>query len=235
MKKLLILLLVACMSFSMVACGEETTSAETPDTPTTTESESTREQTLDELLSTAVELDGYEIYQEYAENKVKATSEYENTSCMVSGNIDTIETDHIVVSYTNCFKVNVYLPKEEIVELEEGQFVTVVGILENMSSEETMAFSGVTCDFNTGYVSKAIRTITGIYKSSTSTDGTHPQGIYLECLNDSGTYFVELVLTDEQKESLTIGAEVTLDGKMFLNYNIMPYSAPTKLVVTEIK
>ena len=235
MKKILALLLVAVMSISMVACGEETTSAETPDTPTTTENESTREQTLDELLSTAVELDGYEIYQEYAKNKVKVTSEYENTSCMVSGNIDAIETDHIVVIYSN-LKVNVYLPKEEIFELEKGQSVTVVGILENMSSEETMAFLGVTCDFNTGYVSKAIYTKTGIYKSSTSTDGTHPQGIYLECLNDSGkTYFVELVLTDEQKEALTIGAEVTLDGKMILNDNTMPHSAPYKLVVTEIK
>lgn len=228
MKKLLTLLLVTLMTISMVACGKETKSAETNESQTFEDNTSTREQTLDELLATAIELDGYEIYQEYKNNKVKVASDYQGKACLVSGSIDAIETDHIVVTYSN-LKVNVYLPTDEIIELEKGQGVTVVGILENMGVEETMAFLGVTCDFNTGYVSKAIYTKNGIYRALSS-------GEYLECFNDSGRiYFYELVLTDEQRESLTIDTEVTLDGKIILNDNTMPYSAPYKLVVTEIK
>lgn len=235
MKKFLTLLLVALMTISMVACGEETTSAETNQNNSNSDNTVTQEHTLDELLADAVELDGYTFFQEYQSNKVKLSSQYEGKSCLVAGTIDSIENDHIVVVDSN-LKVNVYIPTEEIIELEKDQYVEVVGILENIGFEQNMSMVWATVDFNTGYVSKSTYSKTGIYQADSSTDGTHPQGMYLECINDSGnTYFVEVVLTDEQRESLTRGSEVTLVGRLLVNDNKMPHSAYTKLIVETIE
>ena len=153
---------------------------------------------------------------------------------MFAGTIYAIENDHIVVAEGN-FKVNVYIPTEEIIELEKDQYVEVVGILENIGSEETMSKIWATADFNVGYVSKSTYSKTGIYKADRTTDGTHPEGMYLQCINDSGKiYFIEVILNDDQKESLTSGSEVTLVGRMFVNDNKMPYSAGIKLIVETI-
>lgn len=227
MKKLFTLLLAVLMTVSMVACGDKTTQDNS--------SSDTQEHTLDDLLADAVELDGNTFFQEYQSNKVKLSSQYEGKSCLVAGTIDAIENDHIVVVDSN-LKVNVYIPTDEIIELEKNQYVEVVGILENIGSEQELSMIWATVDFNTGYLSKSVYSKTGIYKADSSTDGTHPQGTYLECINDSGNkYFVEVVLTDEQRESLTRGSEVTLVGKLFVNDNKMPHSAYTKLIVETIE
>ena len=53
MKKLFTLLLVALMTISMVACGEETTSAETNQNNSSSDNTVTQEHTLDDLLVNA--------------------------------------------------------------------------------------------------------------------------------------------------------------------------------------
>lgn len=247
MKKLLALILSFVLLLSLCACGGGTTSQETTQTPevsadTNSVTESNTEETieneaptLEELLDTAVELDGHTFFEEYQSNKVKLSSQYEGISYLVAGIIDSIESDHIVVTDSN-LKVNVYIPTEEIIELEKDQYVEVVGILENIGYEQNMSLVWVTVDFNTGYVSKSTYTKTGEYNSYHSTDGTHPQGLCLKCVNDSGkTYFVELELTAEQRDTLTNGQEITVEGRLFVNDNDMPHSAYTKLIVDTIE
>lgn len=244
MKKLLVLVLSFVLLLSLCACGGGTASQETPqnsDTSTDASLDNTDEMadneipSLDELLTTAVELDGYTFFQEYESNKVKLSSQYEGKSCLVAGIIDGIENDHIIVTDSN-LKVNVYIPTEEIIDLEKNQYVEVVGILENIDYEQNMSLVWVTVDFNTGYVSKSVYAKTGEYNSYHSTDGTHPQGICLKCVNDSGkTYFVELELTAEQRDTLANGQEITVEGKLLVNDNDMPHSAYTKLIVDTIK
>lgn len=240
MKKPLLIALTLAMLLTLCACGGSADAPAGDETPSTTispvdEAPEVQKQSMEELLSTATELDGYTFYKEYESNKVKLSSQYEGTSCLVAGTIDSIESDHIVVIDSN-LKVNVYIPTEEIIELEKNQYVEVVGILENIGYEQNMSLVWVTVDFNTGYVSKSTYTKTGEYNFYHSTDGTHPQGLCLKCVNDSGkTYFVELELTAEQSDTLANGQEITVEGRLFVNDNDTPHSAYTKLIVDTIE
>ena len=110
MKKLLALVLSFVLLLILCACGGGTTNQETTQTPevstdTNSVTESNTEETLEneaptleELLDTAVELDGHTFFEEYQSNKVKLSSQYEGTSCLVAGIIDSIESDHIIVT-----------------------------------------------------------------------------------------------------------------------------------------
>jgi uncharacterized lipoprotein YehR (DUF1307 family) len=219
LKKFIALLLFVILSFSFTACGNGNSSTKV---------------TKEELLETAIELDGYSFYQEYTENKVKLSSQYDGKACLVSGTVYEIEEDHIVVEDSNLL-VKVYLPETEIIELKKNQFVEVVGLLKNMNFKQEMSQVWVTVDFNTAYLTKSIYTKTGEFYSSSTTDGTHPQGDYLKCVNDSGaTYYVELVLTDEQKTNLTSRDKITIEGYLFENDSNMPYSASLKMELITI-
>lgn len=227
MKRKLSIILALMLCLSLCACGGGN------DTPETTVPENSINK--EEIVDTAVKLDGYTFYKEYESNKVKLSSQYEGTACLVAGTVYEIENDHIVVTDSNLM-VNVYIPAEEIIELQKDQYVEVVGILENIDFKQNMSKIWVTVDFNTGYLTKSTYTKTGVFRSYNSTDGSHPQGICLECINDSGnTYYVELVLTEEQKAGLEHGTEITVEGALLINDNTMPHSAYTKLEVITIK
>jgi len=90
--------------------------------------------------------------------------------------------------------------------------------------------------FEDARISSTTFTYTGEYNAFHSTDGTHPQGVCLKYETDSGkTDYVRLVLTDEQRDTLTNGMEITVEGKLFRNDDDTPYSASTKLEVETIK
>lgn len=252
-KKILVLLLLVVMSLSMAACGSSnnpsTATEQTELTNTAPESTEQTEQTetddresaetdtpsLEDLLSSAIELDGYSFFQEYQSNKVKLSSQYVGTSCLVNGYVDSIESDYLSVSDSN-LKIHIYLPTEEIIKYDRNQYVQIVGILENIGFEQKMSNVWVTGDFHTGYVSTSTYEKTGVYHNYTSTDGTHPEGTCLEGINNIGkTIFYELELTDEQKQALTNGQELTVEARMFLNENDRPYSAYLKLEVKTLK
>lgn len=219
MKKLVLLVLSLAMVVSLCACGG---SGETPNndetTPSVEENTEAQKQTMDELLSTAIEIDGYTFFQEYNDNKVKHSSDYNEKSCLVEGNIYEIEADHIVVTDSN-LKVNIYLPTEEIVELQKGQYVEIVGIVENIGFEQNMSLIWVTVDFNTGYIVNTVYEKTGqVMISDYTVDGKHTYELL--CKNSQGNnYFVILELTAEQAEPLTAGQEITVAGDLFLNNN----------------
>ena len=115
MKKLLVLVLSFVLLLSLCACGGGTASQETPqnsDTSTDASLDNTDEMadneipSLDELLTTAVELDGYTFFQEYESNKVKLSSQYEGKSCLVAGIIDGIENSAIFLPLSTNLFVN---------------------------------------------------------------------------------------------------------------------------------
>ncbi len=237
--KAFIMTLFLSVGLTLAACGNsQNAGAELSagaESNTVIEETSDSSEELDELLATAIELDGYTFYKEYDSNKVKVSSQYEGTACLVEGTIDEIESDHIAVVDSN-LKVNVYLPTEEIIELEKDQFVQVVGILENLDLEQNMSLVYVTADFNTGYLANVIYTRSGEYNSYNFANSTHPSGLSLTCINENGNFYcIELVLTDEQKDALTAGTEVTLEGKLLLNDSNKPYSAKLKMIVSDIK
>lgn len=125
MKKLLALLLVAVMSVSMVACGEETTSAE--ENNTSTEENTSNVVTKDDMLAEALSVDYTTINNDSFENLAKAKSLYCNATLKLDGTVYEIKEDHVRIGNGLSWGVSVYLPTEELIALEKWQRIVVVG------------------------------------------------------------------------------------------------------------
>lgn len=139
MKKLLALLLVAVMSFSMVACGEQTTSAE--ENNTSTEETTSNVITKDDMLAEAQSVDYTTIHNDSVENLAKAKSLYCNATLKVDGTVWEIKEDHVRIGNGLYWGVSVYLPTEELIGLEIGQRIVVVGkTTDEIIEEEYEAF-----------------------------------------------------------------------------------------------
>lgn len=234
MKKIFALMLTLVTLLSLCACAGGT------DQPVNTESVTTEAATeakpsMNELLSTAVVIDGSALYEEYKSNPVKVSSDYEGKTCLMEGTVERIEADHISVIFSNTL-INVFLPTEDIIELQKDQYVEVVGIAESIGDEVVNGNRPcVTIEFRVGYLSKTTYTKTGVFHAYTTTDGIHPQDDCIEIVNDYGnTYYLELILTDEQKATLTSGDEITVEGPMYINDSTYTGSSYAKLDVKSI-
>lgn len=231
MKKKLAFLLALVLCLPLCACGSKAEAGAATEAVETTEPTETASVNAEELLASAEEVDGYTLFQEYQSNKVKMANQYEGKTCLVHGIIDGIENDYIIVADSG-LKIHVYLPVEDIINLEKDQYVDIVGVLENIRFEQNLSLVWVVGDFRTGCVSKDTYSYTGVYRPYTATDGDHPADVCVECVNASGNiYYVQLVLTDEQKSNLTSGQTITVDGRLFKNDSKKPYHAPLKLFV----
>lgn len=223
MKKLILLVLSLAMVISLCACGG---SGETPNNNGTTtlveENTGTQNQTMDELLSSAIRLDNDSFLKECSSNIAKASNDYEGKPCIVEGFISEIQKDHIVLYYSY-LHLNVYIPTEQILELQTEQYIEVVGTLENLTYD---MYSGAFADLTTAYVSKDTFTIVGEYYYYNSTDGTHPQDACLkltevsniQCIDDSKVEYIGLDKKDEQLKTLENGSVITVEGKLLNNY-----------------
>lgn len=139
MKKLLALLLVAVMSVSMVACGENTTSAE--ENKTSTEENTTNVTTKDDMLAEALSVDYTTIHNDSIENLAKAKSLYCNATLELDGTVWEIKEDHVRIGNGLYWGISVYLPTEELIALEVGQRIVVVGkTTDEIIEEEYEAF-----------------------------------------------------------------------------------------------
>ena len=145
MKKLLALILAAALALSLVACGGDGTGDNnTPSTPsggngdtTSTDTPSgggedneTEEpaMTKEEMLQVAEDVSWVDIQNASVENIVKAKQQYCNKVMQLKGKIWSIEQDHIVIGGDAAnYLVDVYLPLDEIITLENQQVITVVG------------------------------------------------------------------------------------------------------------
>ena len=145
MKKLLALILAAALALSLVACGGGGTGDNnTPSTPSggngdTTgtdtpsgggEDNETEEpaMTKEEMLQVAEDVSWVDIQNASVKNIVKAKQQYCNKVMQLKGKIWSIEQDHIVIGGDAAnYLVDVYLPLDEIITLENQQVITVVG------------------------------------------------------------------------------------------------------------
>ena len=120
MKKLLALMLAAALALSLVACGG---GGGAGDNNTSEETTMTKE----EMLEQAIECDTITISSDTTSNIVRATQTYCEKILLITGRIGKISADHIQIDPDPIVRYKVYLPVEEIANLEVGQYVTIVG------------------------------------------------------------------------------------------------------------
>ena len=124
MKKILSLLLVGIMCISLVACAGE---------------EKVKEPTQEELLESAIEINGDDLRAAVNENSARAELDYEGKVVVHTSVVRSIGPTYVDVSHElyNGYPLNsisVYLPKEVLAELNKGDTITVMGTLEKVSS-----------------------------------------------------------------------------------------------------
>lgn len=123
-KKILSLLLVGIMCLSMVACAGE---------------EKVQEPTQEELLESAIEINGDDLRAAVNENSARAELDYEGKVVVLTSVVRSIGSTYVDVSHElyNGYPLNsisVYLPKEVLAELNKGDTITVMGTLEGIVS-----------------------------------------------------------------------------------------------------
>lgn len=106
MKKLFSLLLVFAMILSLGACGKKS---------------------KEEMIAQAENVTATEIDIASFENLAKAKQAYCNKIITVKGAIKSIEENYVVLGTGGIYCIDVYLSTDEIVMLEVGQYISVVG------------------------------------------------------------------------------------------------------------
>lgn len=139
MKRLIALLLAAVLVLSLAACGGggDTTSDESGDT-TGGESNS---MTKEEMLEVAVVADEVEIGNAIYENIVNAKQAYCGKVLEVSSIISAIDEDSISLGQVGSF-LTVYLPEEDIANLQLQQSITVVGVTNDDIQTDIQVING---------------------------------------------------------------------------------------------
>lgn len=143
MKKLLALMLAAALALSLVACGGgggtgdnntpsggngDTTSTDTPSGGGEDSETEEPVMTKEEMLQVAEEVSWTDIQNASVKNIASAKQQYCDKVIQLDGKIWSIEEDHIVIGGTgDKYLVDVYLPLDEIITLENQQIITVVG------------------------------------------------------------------------------------------------------------
>jgi len=185
MKKTISLLLALVMCLSLCSCGDKDQTADTTDeTPTqsdttvaTEQSEAVPEETVmtkEEMLEVASELDLEELQKLANNHIVKAESEYCNKILKYYGQITEIAKDHITFGSGGYCQLDVYLPIEDILLLENGQFVTIVGQTSDTIEGESDEWGVMNycCSMNVAYVSSDRVEVTGtIFKERSAKSG----------------------------------------------------------------
>lgn len=156
MKKIAALLLIAALCFSLSACGEKT-------------------MTKDEMLDIAEEYSASDIQSDSLNNIVSAKQKYCNKTISVSGRVRNIKENFIELSahYNSNYIIDVYLSEEELVTLEEGQEITIVGTTTDEIIEATETVAQYTFNYShyqmpAAYLVKDRVEITGILKGVNS-------------------------------------------------------------------
>ena len=143
MKKLLALTLAAALALSLVACGGgsgagdnktpstgngDTTSTDTSSGGGEDSTQAADSMTKEEMLQIAEEVLWVDMQNASAENIARAKQQYCNKVIQLEGEIFSIEEDHIVMGGGGAdYYIDIYLPLEEILMLEPGQVISVVG------------------------------------------------------------------------------------------------------------
>ena len=130
MKKLLALMLAAALAISLVACGG---GGGTGDTNTPNDTPSTGNDAKEEMLANAPLLNVSEMMQAFGENKIRAEETYLGNNFKVFGFVTEIEDEYCDLFTPSWLSVTlrVYLDKEELKELNNGEGINIVGTIDN--------------------------------------------------------------------------------------------------------
>lgn len=163
MKKVLSLILALVLCLSLCACGGGG-SAETPAAEDLVPSK-------EEMLAVAEEFSTVNIQNDSIDNIVRAKQTYCNKTLLLSGYIRNIKETHVELSasYGANYMVDVYLSVDELVTLEEGQAITVVGTTTDEIIEASENAAEYTFDYShyqmpNAYLVKDRVEVTGILK-----------------------------------------------------------------------
>ena len=226
MKKLLALMLAAALALSLVACGGGSGAGDnnTPSTgngdTTSTDTPSGGGMTKEEMLEQAIECTAGEIAVDTGNNIVKAKQTYCEKTLSIYGWILEISTDHITISGGDT-NFEVYLPVEDIANLESRQYVTIVGNTGAEIREEPIA-PGIPQNAYIYEVSPAYLVAdryerTGIPKSK---NDSYPGAWNVEFPNSNNPELLRLVYFDDSIDvSQYEGKEITFSAKIFPNSN----------------
>ena len=122
------------MCLPLTACNlntseETSTNTETKENDTIQDVEEETTQSKEDLLAVAEKYTASDIQNDSIDNIARAKMKYCNKTILLSGTVRSIQEDYIELSafYSANYMIDVYLPLEELVLLEQGQYITVVG------------------------------------------------------------------------------------------------------------
>ena len=127
--------------------------------------------TKEEMLAIAEEYSSSDIQNDSIENIVKAKQKYCNKTLLLSGMVRNIEEDHIELApiYSSNYIIDVYLSIDDLVLLEQGQSITVVGTTTDEIIDDSESVAEYTFDYShyqmpVAYLVKDTVEVTGILK-----------------------------------------------------------------------
>ena len=125
MKKILAILLSITFVLSLTACGANHEKML---------SDANDGANHEKMLSDAIELNWKEVYDEYLANEARAKNEYDGKIVKWTATVYDINEDYVTMANETyaglpANSISVYLSKEELMELEDFQEITVVGKL----------------------------------------------------------------------------------------------------------
>ena len=143
MKKVTALILAFVLCLTLIACGQPTADVEQATT-------AAPKQTKEEMLSVAEECSATDLQNDSIENIVRAKQKYCNKTLLLSGYVRDIKEDHIELSsfYGANYMVDVYLSMDELVLLDRGQSISVVGTTTDEILEDADEVGGTVFDYS---------------------------------------------------------------------------------------
>lgn len=214
MKKFLTLFLASLMCLSCVACGGSSKGSKA---------------SKDDLLAVAEECSATDIQNDSIENIVRAKQSYCNKTLLLGGTVRTINEDHIELSamYSANYIIDVYLPEEELVLLESGQYITVVGTTTDEIIEDSENVAEYTFDYSHYQMPEAYLVgdtieITAILKGVNT---SYAPAFNIQ-IGDNNVLKLVYFADDVDTSAFTFGQEITFSAKaVYENSNWRYYDA----------
>ena len=172
MKRVIIVfLIVICLLMMFCACSEKQTQEKEPDisgvnSGKTSEIEETVPEkavlSKEEMLAQSTTVNNITLGKEFSSNQVRAKSTYCNHIIQIEGYIS-IKEDHVSMHIGDEYSwwyIDIFLPEEDIVQLDSSQKVIIVGELDDTIRNSTDSQAKYLC-MPTGYLIQDKFNITG--------------------------------------------------------------------------
>lgn len=149
MKKIFAFLMVLLL-ICLTACSRgDISEAESQSVQATEEQATIAVLTKDEMLAQAVDADATDINNDSFDNLARAKMAYCNKILRLTGTIKSIAEDHIVLGSGSTYEIAVYLPLEELILVDSGQKVAVVGQMSDELIESSENIGEYTFEYTT--------------------------------------------------------------------------------------